>query len=221
MIRHNADPHVTFFGVQQGINFYVVRNAKVSTGSAWGTYEGVTAYLRYSSQLPDTPKCSSHQRFWWEIRDVHTGELIHTPPTARPAGSSQTLSAPTARSGRKAPQYPRSLKPRPRGCGARRRTEKTLTDDKTTPAPGASDGTDSAPEDWSCACAMRNPGDSEDCRGCHLTRAGQGAPMPPCTCGCDPSPGRYGEYDAESSASRQHFIDTGRYLRHGEILDMS
>jgi hypothetical protein len=26
-------------------------------------------------------------------------------------------------------------------------------------------------------------------------------------------------YDTESSASRQHFIDTGRYLRHGEALD--
>lgn len=78
---------------------------------------------------------------------------------------------------------------------------------------------ETAPEGWTCACAALNPGDSEDCRGCHLTRSGQGSPMPPCTCGCNPAPGRYGEFDTESSASRQHFIDTGRFLRHGEIIE--
>ena len=180
MIKHNADPHVTFFGVQQGINLYVVSNGKVATGSAWGTYEGVTAYLRYCAQLPDTPKCSPYQQFWWELRNPRTGELLHTPPNGL--------------------------------------TRRQATEEEAAPAPGAGYGNEPAPEDWACACAMQNPGDREDCRGCHLTRAGQGEPMPPCTCGCDPSPGRYGEYDTESSASRQHFIDTGRFLRYGEIL---
>jgi hypothetical protein len=73
-------------------------------------------------------------------------------------------------------------------------------------------------EPWTCACAFENAVDEEDCGGCHLTRAGQGEPMPPCTCGCDPAPGRYGDFDTESSASRQHFIDTGRFLRPGETL---
>jgi hypothetical protein len=73
-------------------------------------------------------------------------------------------------------------------------------------------------EDWTCACAFGNPAADTDCGGCHLTRAGQGEPMPPCTCGCDPAPGRYGDFDTESSVSRQHFIDTGRFLRPGEIL---
>ncbi|WP_329020349.1 hypothetical protein [Streptomyces sp. NBC_01601] len=171
MTKHNADPHVTFFGVQQGINHYVVRNGTVSTSSAWGTYEGVTAYLRYCAQLPDTPKCCPHQQFWWELRDVHTGNLIHTPPTG------------------------------------------------TASAQSHQSATTTAPDDWTCACAMRNEGGSDSCRGCHLTRSGQGEPMPPCTCGCDPTPGHYGDFDTESSASRQHFIDTGRFLRHGEILD--
>ncbi|MER0476839.1 hypothetical protein ABR737_00450 [Streptomyces sp. Edi2] len=79
MIQHNADPHVTFLGVEQGINNYVVRNGKVLTGSTWGTYEGVTASLRYRAQLPDTPKCIPQQRFWWELRDIYTGDLIYTP----------------------------------------------------------------------------------------------------------------------------------------------
>lgn len=73
-------------------------------------------------------------------------------------------------------------------------------------------------EPWSCACGFENDSTDKDCGGCHLTRAGQGEPMPPCTCGCDPSPGRYGDFDTESSPSRQHFIDTGRFLRPGEIL---
>ncbi|MER0476961.1 hypothetical protein ABR737_01080 [Streptomyces sp. Edi2] len=72
-------------------------------------------------------------------------------------------------------------------------------------------------EPWVCACAFENPG--VDCGGCHLTRAGQGECMPPCTCGCDTAFGRYGDYDTESSVSRQHFIDTGRFLRPGEALD--
>ncbi|WP_372412623.1 hypothetical protein [Streptomyces luteireticuli] len=42
--------------------------------------------------------------------------------------------------------------------------------------------------------------------------------MPPCTCGCDIAFGDYGDYDTESPASRQHFVDTGRFLRPGEIL---
>ncbi|MFF9785628.1 hypothetical protein [Streptomyces nigrescens] len=179
MIKYNADPHLTFFGVQQGINHYVVCNGQVAAGLAWGTYEGVTAYLRYRAQLPGTPKGSPHQRFWWELRHPHTGELIHTPPT-----------------------------------GLTRRQTRML-------ASGTSVGTDAAPACWTCACAMQNSGTNEDCLGCHLTRLGQGEPMPPCTCGCDTSPGQYGEYDTQSSASRQHFIDTGRFLRHGEILDAS
>ncbi|MFE6272252.1 hypothetical protein ACFVQ9_26065 [Streptomyces goshikiensis] len=43
--------------------------------------------------------------------------------------------------------------------------------------------------------------------------------MPPCTCGCDTSTGSYGDYDTESSVSRQHRIDTGRFLRPGEVLE--
>jgi hypothetical protein len=78
-MSHNADPHVTFFGVQQGINNYMVRNGQVVTAHAWGKYEGVTAYLRYVAQLPGVPKCSPAQKFWWEVRDVFTGELLHTP----------------------------------------------------------------------------------------------------------------------------------------------
>ncbi|MEU4080377.1 hypothetical protein [Streptomyces venezuelae] len=74
-------------------------------------------------------------------------------------------------------------------------------------------------EPWTCACAFENSGAGEQCGGCHLTRSGQGEPMPPCTCGCDTSSGQFGDYDTESSASRQHFIDTGRFLRPGEILD--
>lgn len=71
---------------------------------------------------------------------------------------------------------------------------------------------------WTCACAFTNTRGTEDCGGCHLTRSGQGEPMPTCTCGCDPTPGQYGDYDTQSSASRQHFIDTGRFLRPGEVL---
>ena len=71
---------------------------------------------------------------------------------------------------------------------------------------------------WTCACAFTNTGGTEDCGGCHLTRSGQGEPMPPCACGCDPTPGQYGDYETQSSASRQHFIDTGRFLRPGEVL---
>ncbi|MEJ8640011.1 hypothetical protein [Streptomyces sp. MS2.AVA.5] len=73
-------------------------------------------------------------------------------------------------------------------------------------------------EPWMCACAFENLAAATDCGGCHLTRAGQGEPMPPCACGCDPAPGRYGDFDTESSVSRQHFIDTCRFLRPGEIL---
>jgi hypothetical protein len=70
---------------------------------------------------------------------------------------------------------------------------------------------------WICACAYENPGsESSHCGGCHLTRSGQGEPMPPCTCGCDTSFGDYGDYDTECCVSRQHFIDTGRFLRPGE-----
>ncbi|MFK0047909.1 hypothetical protein ACIQU4_28245 [Streptomyces sp. NPDC090741] len=72
---------------------------------------------------------------------------------------------------------------------------------------------------WVCACAFTNSGDSDQCGGCHLTQAGQGEPMPPCICGCDTSTGSYGDYDTESSVSRQHRIDTGRYLRPGEVLE--
>lgn len=75
----------------------------------------------------------------------------------------------------------------------------------------------SEPLSWQCACGYDNRA-TEECSGCHLTRAGQGEKMQPCTCGCDPTPGHYGSYDTESSASRQHFIDTGRFLRPGEIL---
>ncbi|TLQ39285.1 hypothetical protein [Streptomyces marianii] len=71
---------------------------------------------------------------------------------------------------------------------------------------------------WVCACAYENSLSQEECDGCHLTRSGQGEPMPPCTCGCDPTPGEYGDYDTESSVSRQHRIDTGRFLRPGESL---
>ncbi|MFE1476676.1 hypothetical protein ACFW6N_22845 [Streptomyces cyaneofuscatus] len=71
---------------------------------------------------------------------------------------------------------------------------------------------------WTCACAFENSAAESQCGGCHLTRSGQGKPMPPCTCGCDTTFGRYGDYDTESPASRQHFIDTGRFLRPGEIL---
>ncbi|MCY0924480.1 hypothetical protein OS965_41495 [Streptomyces sp. H27-G5] len=71
---------------------------------------------------------------------------------------------------------------------------------------------------WVCACAFDNPGSQESRGGCHLTRAGQGEPMPPCACGCDPSQGDYGDYDTESSVSRQHFIDSGRFLRPGEVI---
>ncbi|MFF8786840.1 hypothetical protein [Streptomyces sp. NPDC015125] len=74
-------------------------------------------------------------------------------------------------------------------------------------------------ETWECACAFENPGDQDACGGCHLTRDGQGEPMPPCTCGCDTTIGHYGDYDTESSVSRQHRIDTGRFLRPGEALD--
>ena len=76
-------------------------------------------------------------------------------------------------------------------------------------------------DSWVCACAFANPGHEEQCGGCHLTLAGQGEPMPPCTCGCDTSFGTYGDYDTESSVSRQHFIDTGRFLRPGEVLETS
>ncbi|MFI1765203.1 hypothetical protein ACH41H_24530 [Streptomyces sp. NPDC020800] len=72
---------------------------------------------------------------------------------------------------------------------------------------------------WDCACAFTNAGDCEECGGCHLTRAGQGEPMPPCACGCDTSAGSYGDYDTESSVSRQHRIETGRFLRPGEVLE--
>ncbi|MCX4826545.1 hypothetical protein OG883_43695 [Streptomyces sp. NBC_01142] len=72
---------------------------------------------------------------------------------------------------------------------------------------------------WICACAFENPGTEERCRGCHLTHNGQGEPMSPCTCGCDTAFGQFGDYDTESSVSRQHFIDTGRFLRPGETLD--
>ncbi|MDW8803642.1 hypothetical protein P1P68_02180 [Streptomyces scabiei] len=78
-MRHNADPHVDFLGVQQGINNYVVRNGRVVTYTAFGTYESVTSFLRYGAQLPGTPKCSPAQTFWWELRDIYTGELIYTP----------------------------------------------------------------------------------------------------------------------------------------------
>ncbi|MBQ0890683.1 hypothetical protein KBZ94_38185 [Streptomyces sp. RM72] len=74
-------------------------------------------------------------------------------------------------------------------------------------------------DSWTCACAFENSGTEEQCGGCHLTRTGQGEPMPPCTCGCDPTPGRFGDYDTASPVSRQHFIDTGRFLRPGETLD--
>ncbi|MET8605728.1 hypothetical protein ABZV92_19515 [Streptomyces rubiginosohelvolus] len=71
---------------------------------------------------------------------------------------------------------------------------------------------------WTCACAFENDSSESDCGGCHLTRAGQGEPVLPCACGCDPSPGAYGDFDTESSPSRQHFIDTGRFLRPHEVL---
>ncbi|MFF6829943.1 hypothetical protein [Streptomyces longwoodensis] len=74
------------------------------------------------------------------------------------------------------------------------------------------------PAPWTCACAFTNTSGTEACGGCYLTRSGQGGAMSPCTCGCDPTPGAYGDYDTLSSASRQHFIDTGRFLRPGEIL---
>ncbi|MBD2829833.1 hypothetical protein ID875_20835 [Streptomyces globisporus] len=80
VVRHNADPHVTFWGVKQDISYYVVHNGRVLTNNAFGTYEGLTSYLRYFAQLPGAPKCSPAQRFWWERRDIYTGELIHTPP---------------------------------------------------------------------------------------------------------------------------------------------
>ncbi|KFG71434.1 hypothetical protein [Streptomyces mutabilis] len=32
---------------------------------------------------------------------------------------------------------------------------------------------------WVCACAFENSGAEEQCGGCHLTRSGQGEPMPP------------------------------------------
>ncbi|MET9779284.1 hypothetical protein ABZ023_34430 [Streptomyces sp. NPDC006367] len=89
-----------------------------------------------------------------------------------------------------------------------------LNDDQAESA-GLCTGCDS----WTCACAFENAGSEERCGGCHLTRAGQGEPMPRCTCGCDTTLGRFGDYDTESSVSRQHFIDTGRFLRPGEILD--
>ncbi|MEW1760412.1 hypothetical protein AB0393_28360 [Streptomyces cyaneofuscatus] len=87
--------------------------------------------------------------------------------------------------------------------------------------------TDQAEEDglcagcgtWLCACAFENPGADEQCGGCHLTRSGLGETMPACTCGCDTSFGRFGDYDTESSVSRQHFIDTGRFLRPDETID--
>ncbi|MFG2210546.1 hypothetical protein [Streptomyces sp. NPDC048638] len=72
---------------------------------------------------------------------------------------------------------------------------------------------------WPCACAFENSGAEEQCGGCHLTRSGQGEAMPPCTCGCDTPIGQFGDYDTESPVSRQHFIDSGRFLRPGEILD--
>ncbi|MFD7620081.1 hypothetical protein [Streptomyces sp. NPDC059802] len=72
---------------------------------------------------------------------------------------------------------------------------------------------------WPCACAFENPGTEEQCGGCHLTRSGLGETMPACTCGCDTTFGRFGDYDTESSVSRQHFIDTGRFLRPGETID--
>ncbi|GGU49426.1 hypothetical protein [Streptomyces violascens] len=72
---------------------------------------------------------------------------------------------------------------------------------------------------WLCACAFENPGAEVQCGGCHLTRSGLGQTMPPCTCGCDTSFGEFGDYDTESSVSRQHFADTGRFLRPGETLN--
>lgn len=91
--------------------------------------------------------------------------------------------------------------------------DKPLTDDQVEAA-----GLCAACSHWVCACAYRNSVDDETCQGCHLTRHSQRAPMPPCGCGCDPTPGAWGEYDTLSSASRQHFCDCGRFLRTGEAL---
>ncbi|MFE1784088.1 hypothetical protein ACFW9F_16255 [Streptomyces sp. NPDC059506] len=57
-------------------------------------------------------------------------------------------------------------------------------------------------------------GDEEPCPGEVLR-----VDFPLCDCGCDPTPSPdISAYDTESSVSRQHRIDTGRYLRPGEAL---
>ncbi|MGW4731810.1 hypothetical protein ACWEQC_22050 [Streptomyces shenzhenensis] len=67
---------------------------------------------------------------------------------------------------------------------------------------------------WRCACGTANEWHVSQCSGCHLTRTAQPDKPTPCDCGCNPELGAYGEYDTTSSASRQHFVDTGRFLRH-------
>lgn len=69
---------------------------------------------------------------------------------------------------------------------------------------------------WWCACGKDNEWHATQCAGCHLTRTDQRDEPAPCDCGCNLELGAYGEYDTTSSASRQHFIDTGRFLRWSE-----
>ncbi|MFK0294829.1 hypothetical protein ACIQU6_30755 [Streptomyces sp. NPDC090442] len=76
-LKHNADPHVTFWGVQQGLNCYLTRNGVRSTQFAYASHQLAMDFLRHRVD-PDAPKMPYQER-WWEARNVHTGELLYTP----------------------------------------------------------------------------------------------------------------------------------------------